>query len=330
MDIIFLSAGILISFILFIFIFMVLKKKSTSTLSLSKKSPSSNGRLKELEKLLAENKNLSARLAFLEEKCLVLDIRVGALTEANLELEKQRDYLLKQHKKLEELQDRKNDLMTMVVHDIKNPAAAIQNFVQLLESYDLNAVEQQDLMKNLLSTSNKILRLAEEVTQLVGLEEQLLKLNLQKYSINKTIETVKQRFDFTAKQKQILLSLDLDYEIPEIEFDPDKIDEVVDNLISNAIKFAPKETEIKIVSEQSKDVVSVKVIDNGYGLPSAELERAFEKGVKLSRKPTGGESSSGFGLWIVKRIVEEHNGKVWAESNDGYGSTFAFELPAKI
>ena len=328
MDIILLSAGIVFSFFLFIFIFIMLKKKSSSYEHLPDKSSPIIGNKTEIDKLLAENKNLSARLAFLEEKCLILDIRISALSGANLELEKQRDYLLRQQKKLEELQNQKNDLMTMVVHDIKNPAAAIQNFVQLLESYDLNAVEQQELMKSLLSTSHKILKLAEEVTQLVSLEEQLLKLNLQKYSINKTIQTVKQRFDFTAKQKELLLSLDLDEEIEEIEIDPDKIDEVVDNLISNAIKFAPKETEIKIVSEKRNGAVIVKVIDNGYGLPKAELERAFDKGVKLSRKPTGGESSSGFGLWIVKRIVEEHNGKVWAESNEGYGSTFAFELPA--
>lgn len=331
MDIIYIGAGILISFGLFILIFYVLKKKnvfddpSTKAIPLDVKEEN-----KKIEKLLEENSKLSTRLAFLEEKCSVLDIKIEALTTANLELEKQKEHLLEQKRKLEELQNQKNELMTIVVHDIKNPAAAIQNFVQLLESYDLNATEQQELMENLLSTSNKILKLAEEVTQLVNFEENVLKLEFQNYDINKIIQSVKKRFDLTARKKEILLHTELDEKIPEIKIDPEKIDEVIDNLISNAIKFAPKDTEVKIISEKREDAVVVKVVDNGYGLPKAELDRAFEKGVKLSRKPTAGESSSGFGLWIVKRIVEEHNGKVWAQSNEGYGSTFAFEIPAKI
>lgn len=326
MDILLLAAGIIFSFFLFVAIFIFFKKKTTPNVIPHNSTAIQENKM-QIEKLLEENKNYSARIAFLEEKCMILDIRISALTEANAELQEQRDHLLKQRKKLEELQDQKDDLMTMVVHDIKNPAAAIQNFVQLLESYDLNAQEQQELMQNLLSTSHKILKLADEVTQLVNLEENMLRLKLQTYSINEIINSVKKRFDITAKQKQISLFLELDEEIPELKIDPDKIDEVLDNLVSNAIKFAPKKTEVKIVSEKLNGFVSVKVIDDGYGLPKAELEKAFEKGVKLSRKPTAGESSSGFGLWIVKRIVEEHNGKVWAESNDGYGSTFAFDLP---
>ena len=75
--------------------------------------------------------------------------------------------------------------------------------------------------------------------------------------------------------------------------------------------------------------ISVEVKDNGYGLTENEVNYAFEKGMKLSTKPTGGESSSGLGLWIAKRIVEEHEGRVFVKSQKGLGSTFAFTLPIK-
>ncbi len=78
-----------------------------------------------------------------------------------------------------------------------------------------------------------------------------------------------------------------------------------------------------------KNYVTVEIADNGFGLTEDEVAHAFEKGSKLSTKPTGNESSSGLGLWIAKKIVTEHDGHVWVKSKKGFGSTFAFKLPIK-
>ena len=121
--------------------------------------------------------------------------------------------------------------------------------------------------------------------------------------------------------------LDLQDDLPEIMLDPNKVDEVVDNLISNAIKFSHKGSQIRIKSYKDANSVSVEVSDNGLGMSEDDIRQAFQKGMRLSAAPTAGESTSGFGLWVVKKLIEAHDGKVWVKSVIGKGSTFFFSLP---
>ena len=121
-------------------------------------------------------------------------------------------------------------------------------------------------------------------------------------------------------------------QLPELNIDADKIEEALDNLLNNAIKFAPQDTIVELSSylkDENKKTVVIAVRDTGVGLSEEDLRRSFQKGATLSAKPTGLEQSSGLGLWIVKKIIEEHGGKVWVESKLGFGSTFAFELPVE-
>jgi signal transduction histidine kinase len=118
--------------------------------------------------------------------------------------------------------------------------------------------------------------------------------------------------------------------MPDVDLDYQKIDEVIDNLVSNAIKFSHKGGKIRIKTRKNgNNDVTVEVSDNGLGLTEEDIQRAFQRGSKLSAQPTGGEASSGLGLWIVKKLVEAHNGKVWVKSALGQGSTFAFTIPLK-
>ena len=109
-----------------------------------------------------------------------------------------------------------------------------------------------------------------------------------------------------------------------------KIQEVIENLINNAIKYGPPESTVEVRTFIKGKALTVEIQDTGVGIPEADLKRAFQKGAVLTPKPTGLEQSSGLGLWIVKRIIEEHSGKVWVNSKIGSGSTFGFELPIEI
>ncbi|GBD90228.1 sensor protein EvgS precursor [bacterium BMS3Abin04] len=280
-----------------------------------------------LEELKLENSQLRSKLAFLEVKLDKTNEKMEELKTHNSELQAKTDQLNESKKKLEDLQEQKDELLSIIVHDIKNPASAIRNFIELLESYDLNAQEQQEIMSGLLETSTHILALADEVSKIMNIEKTSFKLYLSLNNINKAVDIIAKRNQPIAQKKSIKLSVTEDESIPEISMDFNKIVEVIDNFVNNAIKFAPEGIRIEIITKIENNNVVVKVADTGYGLSETDVQKAFEKGTKLSTKPTGGESSSGLGLWITKKIIEAHKGRVWVKSHKGSGSTFAFQIP---
>ncbi len=279
------------------------------------------------EQLQRENSVLRAEIAALRGQIDALQVRTDELQKTNRDLARQKERLLDHKKQLEELQAQKDELFSMVVHDIKNPAGLIRGLVELLRSYDLTAQEQQEIMEDLMATSSRILSLAQEVSRIVTLESGVMKLDFVGYPVGRIIEDVCRRNQAAAVKKNIEVQRDTSALLPDIEVDVHKMEEVLDNLVSNAIKFSDNGSSIKVKSAKVGGKIVVEVIDNGPGLTEEDIKRAFGRGARLSAKPTGGESSSGLGLWIVKKIVEAHHGRVWVKSSVLKGSTFAFELP---
>lgn len=279
-------------------------------------------------KLIAKVENMRANALFFRRQIDQLRGTIKDLETANLELLKQRDKLLYSKEKLELLQIKKNEMFAMAVHDIKNPAGAIQGYIQLLESYDLNATEQKEIMQSLIDTSAHIVKLAHDMAIVVAKEEPETVLNIDNSSIKKIIDAVCIRNSAYAKSKSVKLINNSSPSIPDIMMDAEKIEEVVENLVGNAIKFAPPKTIVQVRSFLSGNKVVVEVIDNGVGLSETDLSKIFAKGQSLTPKPTGDEKSSGLGLWIVKKIIDDHNGNVNVKSKPGVGSTFSFELPS--
>ncbi|MCB0730759.1 MAG: hypothetical protein KDC88_06975, partial [Ignavibacteriae bacterium] len=290
------------------------------------KSSISNNSLK-LEELIKENEDLNKEIKFLENKNRKLRIKIDQMNQVIKTLEMQKSQLEKSERKLKELRLQKDETLSMVAHDIKNPASTIKNFVELLESYDLSAQEQHDVLTGLIETSSRLVRLADEFTQVISEEYTPFNLEKEKIDLRKPIENIVKVNRVKANSKNIELRL---YQ-PDTELitniDEEKIKEVLDNLIGNAIKFCPEKSKVDVLSQINGTSIIVEVKDNGFGLTETEISHAFEKGAKLSTKPTGNETSSGLGLWIAKKIVEAHNGKVWVKSKKGFGSTFAFSLP---
>ncbi|MFH1194253.1 MAG: HAMP domain-containing sensor histidine kinase [bacterium] len=319
--------GLAAAFLLFIVTIYIMKKKNLlGGAPKSERNGSSGSDDDKLRKLERENDKLREELEQVQAQNRDMLFKIESLKSSNVDLKKQKDYLVENKKKLLELQKEKDDLFTIVMHDIKNPASAIQNFVKLLESYDLNAVEQHQIMESLVTTSSRILKLAEEVSHVMSVESRLFQVKYGKHKITDIIDIVKKRFENIAQQKSIAIYVHEGIITP-VEMDADKIEEVLDNLVSNAIKFAPMNSAVNIKAGISEGKLNVEVIDDGYGLSPEDIQRAFTKGAKLSNRPTGGENSTGLGLWIVKRIIDEHKGRVWIKSKKGQGSTFAFQIP---
>ncbi len=280
-----------------------------------------------LKKSYADLNNANKNLNFNIKK---MERIIGNLEDANVELLDQKENLLVKKSQLEELHSQKDELYAVAIHDLKNPAAAIKGLIQLLDDFDLTAQEQQEIMEGIVASSESIFKLTEELSDSISQDHEQNIINIENASLKKVIDTVFTINNAYAHKKEIRLVNRSSATLPNFNFDPNKIKEVLDNLINNAIKYGPKNTEVILESFFTDTKVTIEITDTGVGLSDADLKKVFTKGGKLSSKPTGNESSSGLGLWIVKKLVEAHDGKVWVKSKLGKGSTFIVELPINL
>ena len=281
-----------------------------------------------------DNKNIIAENSLLKDKnsamigqIEILKSKVRDLETANIDLNLQKELLLQSKTNLEELQVKKDELIEMAIHDIKNPASAIKGYVELLESYDLNAVEQHGIMHTLFEISSQIIEITKEMSGLIKQNIADSFLKFAKISIPDIITRVIRNNDGYAQTKGIILQNKVSGKFPDAEADGTKIHEVIENLINNGIKYSPKGTVVKVNAFFNESQITVEISNNGFGLSPEDLGNVFKKGATLSTTPTGGEGRSGLGLWIVKKIIDEHGGTTKVSSTIGNGSVFSFTIP---
>jgi len=236
----------------------------------------------------------------------------------------------KTEKKLIEALQVKSQFTATVSHELRTPLTAIKEGVAIVS--DETAGKLNENQKNFLSIAkdnvDRLARLINDILDYEKLESGYMKFNPKLGDINQIImETVNEMKPFVEKQK-LTLSISLTKGLPKIQFDRDKIMQVLTNLISNAVRFA-KEGSIKIASQKAGNIIRVSVSDTGMGIKAKDMDKLFKNfsqiGTGIERK-TGG---TGLGLAISKRIIEEHRGKITVESEFGKGSTFSFALPIK-
>ena len=259
---------------------------------------------------------------------------VNKLTEVSEKLEKansnlvlQKESLEQKKLQLEEMGKKKDELVAIAIHDIKNPAGAIQGLVEILNSYDLTANEQNELMESLVESSSSILDLAQGISESFANQEFEDHLNLKNSSLKEVIDSIVTLNRANAERKNIRLNNNCSNAIPRFQFDPGKIKEVLDNILSNAIKYSDSDSKVTIKSYFTDAKATIEITDTGIGIPEEEVKKIFDKGVRLSPKPTGGETSSGLGMWIVKKIIDQHAGQVSVSSKKKLGTTVTVALP---
>ncbi len=270
---------------------------------------------------------LKEKIEKLQKSISHLNIRANELEAINADLEKAKRILEEKLENIEELHRRKEELFAMYIHDVKNPASAIKSFVNLLETYDLSLQEQREIMSTILSAADRIIKLSTVISTSIFHESNGFESEFKYGSLNSAINHCIKNNVAKAKLKGQDFIINIDHTIPEIWMDMDKIIEAIDNLIDNAVKYSPEGSHIDIKCYKDAFSVYVEVSDEGPGLTSEDVTRAFQKGARLSAKPTGDEVSTGLGLWVVKMIVETHGGHTWVKSEVGKGSKFGFKIP---
>ncbi len=229
-------------------------------------------------------------------------------------------------KRVEEANAFKTELLGIAAHDLKNPLQVISGFASLIQEVKtLDEAQQQ--AGAIERASTRMLKLIKDLLETAALDSGKLELNKDIANLADLLRAVAEHNRPNAERKSQTIELALE-QTALVEIDVERLREVFDNLLSNAIKYSPSGKRIVITSERSESRVTVAVKDEGQGLTESDKEKLFGKFQRLSARPTGGESSTGLGLSIVKQLVELHGGNVWAES-DGKdkGTTFFVELP---
>ncbi|HEX8352303.1 MAG TPA: HAMP domain-containing sensor histidine kinase [Pyrinomonadaceae bacterium] len=251
------------------------------------------------------------------------------LTRLNNELVTAQRELVKRNVELERLNEIKNRFIGIAAHDLRNPLQVIEGYSEMLAEGILGAVstEQQKVISVIRKNSDFMLKLVTDLLHISKVEAGKLHLELQETDLPTLLETNVELNRLLAAQKQIDISLSSGEGIPALRVDAAKIEQVLNNLIGNAIKFSHPKTTVEVRAARREGDVVVDVRDEGQGIPAGEMDRLFIPFESLSVKSTGGEQSTGLGLAIARRIVEGHGGEVWVRSEVGVGSTFSFSLP---
>lgn len=233
--------------------------------------------------------------------------------------------LEEQNQELKLLNDQKNEILGIAAHDLRSPIGIIKGFSELLIDHIDGPNKQYANIIN--DTSSKMLHLINEILDISKIEAG--KLNLKKINTD-YIAFIRHNIrlnEFIAQEKKIKIIEDFEMPNQILFFDNEKIDQVLNNLISNAIKYSfPNTTIVVKVFKQNNQIVT-QIIDQGQGIMENEIEGIYHPFKTTSTRPTGGENSSGLGLAIVKKIIEGHNGHVGVSSVIEKGSNFYFSLP---
>lgn len=220
----------------------------------------------------------------------------------------------------------KSEVLNVVAHDLQTPISSVINFAYLLKQSPSLSEKQLEMLSRIEQVSQAILR---QTVNLLNAASEKASADFRRETVH-LYPMLKSVIDESgAIRKNQSVELDLNEET-RIEGDSEKLREAFENLVSNAVKYSPRGKTIAVKGRTSDalDAVVISIKDEGQGMSDDDKAKLFGKFQRLSAKPTGGESSTGLGLYIAKQIIEKHGGKIWAESEGlGKGATFFVELP---
>ena len=242
-------------------------------------------------------------------------------------MEKQQQLLTQKNAALEKLLKEKDEFLSIASHDLKNPLHSIQLIAQYLMSYPNETIaEREQMYADILKSSKKMFAIISEYLNAHRGESSDAVAKMKHYSVNTLLSNIVQNYRITAQEKNISIFVDKAPDSLYVYCDENKFIQIMDNVISNALKFSPFHSEIFVVCSFKEEIIKIEVRDNGPGLTDKDKELLFTKYATLSARPTNNENSTGLGLYIAKQLVEKMGGIIYCHSNYGNGCSFFIEL----
>lgn len=233
---------------------------------------------------------------------------------------------ISESKKLEELQNR---FISHVSHELRTPLTAMREFASLLIDGIPGKLtgEQKHYLERVAANIDRLARIIDNLLIISKTEEGKITLEKKLIDIKELILRVAEDFWVPAEKKTLRLETSLPPVLPEVYADPDKITQVLTNLVGNALKFTPQGGEVEIGTREKGDELEVWVRDNGIGIDPGDQEKIFDRFQQIRSEHQTGNKGVGLGLAISREMVRLHRGRMWVESAPGKGSIFYFRLP---
>jgi len=231
--------------------------------------------------------------------------------------------------KEEELEEMKLDFVSIAAHELRTPLTAIRGYTSILEMQNSKELNQsgKELLKRLVISSENLGNLVENLLSVSRIEKSIFSINMKPSDLVPAIKTAVDNVRPQATVKQQTITVMVPDQLPVVLGDVFRLGQVILNFIANAVNYTQKGGVITVKAERKDSTLQVSVIDNGQGIPKASQEKLFTKFFRASGALESGAKGTGLGLYISKSIIESHKGKIWVESEEGKGSTFAFSLP---
>jgi signal transduction histidine kinase len=250
------------------------------------------------------------------------------LTQNSDELQRAYGELASAHQELLSVDEMKTNFLANVSHELRTPLTSIRSFSELLLSFDDPSV-RQEFLQIINLESERLTRLVNDVLDVTKIESGYMEWHMQPLDLPALLTESVRVFDASLTEQGLEMCIEVAPDLPAVEADADRIRQVLNNLVSNAVKFTARGS-IKLSAVRAGDAVRVSVRDTGIGIPDEDQERIFEKFQQVGEVLTGKPRGSGLGLPISREIIAHHGGRLWVESTLAKGSTFSFTLPISL
>ena len=228
--------------------------------------------------------------------------------------------------RIRRLETVRRDFVSNLSHELRTPLASLKALTETLQDGALDdPPAARQFIDQIQIEVDALTQMATELLELSRIESGRLSLDLGPVAACDLLESACKRMQLQVERAGLRLRAECADDLPKIQIDSQRLEQVLVNLIHNAVKFTRAGGEVTLLADAADGSVRFAVRDTGVGIPDEEVERIFERFYRVDKSRTG--SGTGLGLSIAKHIVEAHGGKIWAESREGQGSTFYFTIP---
>ncbi|MDN5200746.1 ATP-binding protein [Fulvivirgaceae bacterium BMA10] len=233
-----------------------------------------------------------------------------------------------QNQKLKELNIEKNNLIDIVAHDLRSPLNHIIGLVGLMKAERSGlAQDQEEYVNTIHHSAQKLVKMVSKILDTKVLENEEINIEFKNIALVDVLKQTLSQFKIDAEKKNIEFKVEIDGDHLMASLDENYLTQIYENLISNALKFSDRGKSVVVrLFKTPEGLIRTEIQDEGPGISEVEMSKLFEKFQRLSARPTGGESSVGLGLSIVKKYVEAMDGNIWCESEPGKGAKFVVEF----
>ena len=224
-----------------------------------------------------------------------------------------------------EIDEKKNEFVSVASHEMRTPMTSIKGSLELLlggYAGELPA-EATELLGISLTAVDRLVRLVNDLLDISKIESGKMELHLDRLAITECVNKSVRSLRALAEAHKVSIRAVQPETLPAVIADRDRIEQIVTNLLSNALKYTPPESEVRVETLQRDNMVRVSVCDQGPGIAPEHLEKVFDRFCQLA----GAKKGSGLGLTICRALVEQHGGRIWVESELGHGARFHMEVP---